>query len=218
MGLVFITDANFPEARYIRGSTQGESKTMKCPSCGAPFANPVPQCPACQVSLRQLDARFGAVPRHNRYLSDRSGQLPLREMKKLRDLLEIFEKKFPRSLFSVFVIDHIQDGSISEYIFWLFNRARFSSIETVERDNFDLLLGIDLESGQATLCIGYGLENYLTEDDLQAALAVAQDAFRAGDYPGGIRECVTFMMNRMREVARKHEDRTAAATATSANY
>jgi uncharacterized membrane protein YgcG len=172
----------------------------------------------CQLSLPQLDARFGAVPRHNRYLSDRSDQLPLREMKKLRDLLEVFEKKFPRSLFSVFVIDHIRNGSLSEYIFWLFNRARFSSIEAVEGDNFDLLLGLDLEAGEAVLCIGYGLENYLTEDDLQAALAVGQDAFDAGDYLGGIRECVLFMMNRMREIARKHENRAAAVAATSADY
>lgn len=172
----------------------------------------------CQLNLPQLDARFGAVPRHNRYLSDRSDQLPLREMKKLRDLLEVFEKKFPRSLFSVFVIDHIRNGSLSEYIFWLFNRARFSSIEAVEGDNFDLLLGIDLEAGEAVLCIGYGLENYLTEDDLQAALAVARDVFRAGDYSGGIRACVTSVMNRMRDVARKHEKHPPAVTATSADY
>lgn len=191
---------------------------MKCPSCGAPFATPVAQCPKCQLSLRQLDARFGTVPRHTRYFTDRSGRLPSREIKKLRGLLEIFEKKFPQSLFSVFVTDHVQGGSISEYTFWLFNRARFSSFEAVESDNFDLLLGIDLEAGAAALNIGYGLENYVTEDDLQAALAVAQDAFRAGDYPRGARECVTFMMNQMREIAKKHEKSARAVTPASADY
>jgi uncharacterized membrane protein YgcG len=191
---------------------------MKCPSCGAPFATPVAQCPKCQLSLRQLDARFGTVPRHTRYFTDRSGQLPLREIKKIRGLLEIFEKKFPRSLFSVFVTDHVQDGSISEYTFWLFNRARFSSIEGIEGDNFDLLLGIDLEAEAAALNIGYGLENYVTEDDLQAALAVGQSAFQAGDYFLGIRECVTFMMNRMREIAKKYEKRATAVAPPSTDY
>ena len=180
---------------------------MKCPSCGAPFATPVPQCPACQLTLPRLDAKFGTVPRHSRYFTDRSGRLPLHEIKKLRGLLEIFRKKFPQSLFSVFVIDHVQDGSIAEYTFWLFNRARFSSVEGVEGDDFDLLLGIDLESGAAALTIGYGLENYVTEEDLQAALAAAQNAFRAGDYCLGIRECVMFMMNRMRDIAKIHEHR-----------
>lgn len=191
---------------------------MKCPSCGTPFATPVPECPKCQLSLRQLDARFGTVPRHTRYVTDRSEHLPLREIKKLRRLLQIFERKFPQSLFSVFVIEHLQNGSISEYNFWLFNRARFSSIEAVEGDNFDLLLGIDLEAGAAALNIGYGLENYVAEDDLQAGLAVAQDAFRAGDYPRAIRECVTFMMNRMREIAKEHEKRAPAVTPASADY
>ena len=191
---------------------------MKCPSCGAPFAAPVPQCPACQLTLRQLDTKFGTVPRHTRYFTDRSGRLPLREIKKMRGLLEIFKKKFPQSLFSVFVIDHVQDGSIAEYTFWLFNRARFSSIEGVEGDNFDLLLGIDLESGMAALTIGYGLENYVTEGDLQAALAVAEGAFRAGDYYPGIRECVMFMMNRMREIAKTYEQRAPISAPASADY
>jgi len=164
-----------------------------------------PQCPACQLSLSGLDAKFGAVPRQTRYLSDRSGQLPLREIKKLRGLLQIFEKKFPQSLFSVFVINGVPNGSISEYVFWLANRTGFSSIEAVAGDNFDLLLGIDVEAGTAALTIGYGLENYLTEDDLQAALAVVENAFRAGDFARGIRECVEFVMNQMREIARANE-------------
>lgn len=191
---------------------------MKCPSCGAFFATPVPQCPSCQLTLQRLDTKFGTVPRHNRYLTDRSGRLPLPEIKKLRELLEIFRKKLPQSLFSVFAIDHVPDGSIAEYTFWLFNRARFSSVEGVEGDNFDLLLGIDLESGVAALTIGYGLENYVTEDDLQAALATAQDAFRAGDYCLGIRECVMFMMNRMREIAKTHEQRAAIPASPSPDY
>jgi uncharacterized membrane protein YgcG len=168
--------------------------------------------------LRQLDTRFGTVPRHTRYLTDRSGQLPLREIKKLRGFLKIFEKKFPQSLFSVFVTNQVQNGSISEYTFWLFNRARFSSIESVKGDNFDLLLGIDLEAGAAALTIGYGLESYVTDEDLQAALAVAQSAFRAGDYFLGIRECVAFMMNRMREIAKKQENRATVVTPASTDY
>jgi uncharacterized membrane protein YgcG len=170
--------------------------------------------------LRQLDAKFGAVPRHTRYLSDRSGRMPLREIKKLRGLLRIFEKKFPQSLFSVFVTNGVPTGSISEYAFWLANRTGFSSIQAVAGENFDLLLGIDTETGMAALIIGYGLENYLTEDDLQAALAVAENAFRAGDFPRGIRECVEFVMNRMREIAkaceaRKHAGGLAAAGANN---
>jgi uncharacterized membrane protein YgcG len=208
---------NFADVRYISFDEQwtpGESdarwrqqrtREMKCPACRTVFSGPVPQCPTCKLSLLRLDAKFGAVPRHTRYLSDRSGRLPLREIKKLRALLQIFEKKFPQSLFSVFVTNGVPSGLISEYAFWLANRTGFSSIEAVAGDNFDLLLGIDVEAGMAALIIGYGLENYLTEDDLQAALAVAENAFRAGDFSRGIRECVESVMNRMREIARASE-------------
>lgn len=192
---------------------------MKCPSCGSPFPAPAPQCPNCKLTLRRLDTRFGTVPRHTRYLTDRSGRLPLRAIRKLRGFLQIFEKKFPQSLFSVFVTDHVPDGSISEYTFWLANRARFSSIEAVTGDNFDLLLGIDVETGMAALTIGYALENYLTEEDLHAALATAESAFRAGDFPRGIRDCVEFTMRRMRELAKENEKRTSSPeAATSAKY
>ena len=183
---------------------------MKCPSCGSPFPAPAPQCPNCKLTLRRLDTRFGTVPRHARYLTDRSERLPLPAIRKLRSLLQIFEKKFPQSLFSVFVTDHVQNGSISEYTFWLANRARFSSLEAVAGDNFDLLLGIDVDSGEAALTIGYALENYLTEDDLKSALSAAETAFRTGDFPLGIRECVQFVMSRLRDIAKANEKRTSS--------
>ena len=82
---------------------------------------------------------------------------------------------------------------------------RAGEIEAVAGDNFDLLLGIDTETGMAALIIGYGLENYLMEDDLQTAIAVAENAFRAGDFARGIRECVESVMNRMREIAKTNE-------------
>lgn len=72
-------------------------------------------------------------------------------------------------------------------------------------NNFDLLLGIDLETGTAALAIGYALEDYLTEDDLQSALAAGHAALAARDIPRGIQECVTFIMNCMRESVKAHE-------------
>jgi uncharacterized membrane protein YgcG len=187
---------------------------MKCPSCGSPFAAPVPECPKCSLTLQRLDAKFGAVPLHTRYLTDRSGKLPLPAIRKLRGLLQVFEMKFPQSVFSVFVTDHVPAGSISEYTFWLANRARFS-IDALAGDNFDLLLGINLDSGEAALTVGYGLENYLTENDLESALSSAKDAFSIGDMPRGIRECVQFVMNRMREIAKANETQTSVPVMTT---
>jgi uncharacterized membrane protein YgcG len=181
---------------------------MKCPSCHADFAAPVPQCPKCKLTLRRLDIKFGALPLHSRFLTDRTGQLPLRGVAELRELLRLFKRKFPQSLFSVFISGAVQGGTISEYTFWLANRARVSSLDAVEGQNFDLLLGIDTQARAASLTIGYGLEAYLEERDLQRALADAASAFHVGDYVRGIRNCVEFMMNRMRDVVKEIEDKS----------
>ena len=102
----------------------------------------------------------------------------------------------------------MQGGTISEYTFWLANRARFSSLEAVESENFDLLLGIDTDARTAALVIGYGLEAYMSERDLQRALADAANAFYVADYAGGIRNCVEFMMNRMRDIVKEIEGKS----------
>ncbi|GEM_PF-7000576 len=190
---------------------------MRCPSCRESFAQAaLAQCPRCKLTLRRLDTRFGTVPRHSRFVTDRSASLPLPDMRELRSLLSLFHRKFPQSIFSVFVMPRIEGGTIAEYLFWLANRARFSSIEATAGENFDILLGIDLRTRTAALQIGYGLENYLSERDLERALAQSSAAFAANDIPRGVRACVEFMMERMREAAVAVEERTTPApSATS---
>jgi uncharacterized membrane protein YgcG len=185
---------------------------MRCPSCRETFAQAAPQCPHCKLTLRRLDTRFGTVPRHSRFVTDRSASLPMRDIRDLRSLLNLFHRKFPQSIFSVFVMPRIDGGTIAEYIFWLANRARFSSIEASGGDNFDILLGVDLRGCAAALQIGYGLENYLSERDLERALAQSSAGFAAGDLARGIRACIEFMMERMREAAIASEERSGPKT------
>lgn len=178
---------------------------MKCPSCQILLSAPVAECPACKLTLHGLDIKFGALPRHSRFVTDSSGILPRREIGGLRALLRLFNRKFPQSRFSVFVTNQISGGTIGEYAFWLMNRGRFGVLEAISADNFDVLLTIDVERSAAALIIGYGLENYLTERDLERALAEASSGFHEGDFTRGIRICVEYMMNRLREIIKKLE-------------
>jgi uncharacterized membrane protein YgcG len=184
---------------------------MKCPSCREPFPAPVLQCPRCKLTLRRLDTRFGAVPRQSRYLTDRSNRLSDREIQDLRPLLSLFRRKFPQAPFSVIVMPGIPGGTITEYVFWLANRARFSPIEATGGDNFDILLGIDVEKGRAALQVGYGLESYLAEADLEEALQPLARRAAEGNLAAGIRECVEFMVDRMRRLEKKAENAAAAS-------
>ena len=172
---------------------------MKCPSCATTLAAPEPRCPQCKLSLQRLDLKFGLVPRHSRYLSDRSQRLTLPEMQRLREELRLFEKKFPQILLSVLLTELPTNHPVHEYAFWMANRARFSSLEKTRSDNYDLLLVIDTASDMAALVAGYGLEPYVSEDDLQEVLQALARPLRAGDWAGGIHACLEALISKLRQ-------------------
>ena len=171
---------------------------MKCPSCATTLAAPEPRCPKCKLTLQTLDVKFGALPRHSMYFSDRTDRVPMREMAAIRTMLELFHQRFPQCLFSVFVADLPRGTSVGEYAFWLANRARFSSVEHVQGDHFGLLLLIDVNGHAAALNAGYGLEEHLREEDLQAALDAFAEPIRANDMPAGVQACLDAIAERLR--------------------
>lgn len=179
----------------------GPRPAMKCPSCGAPLAEPAPQCPACKLHLRALDRKFGRVPHHQRYFTDRPRHLAPAEAERLERLLVLFEARFPQSRFSVFVAELPAGTAVGEYAFWLANRGRFNPRDPGAGDNYDLLLLIDLRGHAAALTAGYGLENYLSEQTLQEILARGETSLRRGRLARAIRRCVECAMREMRRRA-----------------
>jgi uncharacterized membrane protein YgcG len=170
---------------------------------------PEPRCPECRLTLQKLDLKFGLVPRHSRYLSDRAGKLDLGDMEEVREQLRLFERKVPQVLFSVYVTDLPAGTSVREYAFWLANRARFTPIQKSPAENLDMLLVIDLFGNNAALIGSYGLEKFVPEGDLDEALAELATGMRSGSVPDGIRACIKFLTKRVRQ--RVGEARRSAA-------
>src|SRR4051794_24273186 len=187
---------------------------MKCPSCLGLLAEASAECPHCGLTLRRLDEKFGAIPRQSPFLSDQAGRLATAAANNVRNHLRSFHGLFPQSFFSVFLTNGIAD-SISEYTFWLANRGRFGKLEAVGNANFDLVLGIDFVRKTAALVIGYGLESYLSERDLERALAGASADFWAGDYASGICVCLDLVSKRMKNIV-KDLEQTAAVSEENA--
>jgi uncharacterized membrane protein YgcG len=173
---------------------------IKCPACGTSVDAPAAMCPACKFALRRLDVKFGTVPLHSRYLTDRASSLTSAEANRLGKLLRRFENKFPQSVFSVFVTDLPAGTNIGEFAFWLANRAQFGSVEAVGEYNFDLLLAIEADTGNAALTVGYGFEKLISEDDLNVGLTAALPALRRGNLERGIRLCVEEMTRQLTEI------------------
>ena len=188
---------------------------MKCPSCASPLATAEPRCPSCKLTLKDLDIKFGALPRHTMYFTDRTDRVPMREMEASRQMLELFHRRFPQCLFSVFVADLPRGSSVREYAFWLANRARFSSSEEAQGENFDLLLVIDATGRAAALNVGYGLEEHLSEEDLQAALDAFTGPMGDGNLPAALQACLDVIDGKLqhRWTFLHEEARRAAALA-----
>ena len=96
--------------------------------------------------------------------------------------------------------EDLEPGPIGEYIFWMANRARLGNLQATGPANFDLLLGVDVDARTAALVVGYGLEQYLTEDDLERVLLPATGAFHSGDFAGGIRICIELLTEKMKSL------------------
>jgi uncharacterized membrane protein YgcG len=176
---------------------------------------PPPKCPQCGLTLAELDRKFGIVPLYSRYLTDRTERLSLRDASKVREALRLFGRKFPQLLFSVVLMDLRPRAPVAEYAFWLINRARFSEFQATGSRNFELLLVIDPGAKEAALITGYGLENFVAEEDLEAALNAARPGFEAGDLAGAIRSCIEFMTRRLREIGQRIAfDQTATGATT----
>lgn len=175
---------------------------MKCPACDHSLDAPAARCPVCKFSLQRLDTKFGLVPRHSRFLTDRSGRIAMNEMAQLRATLRLFEKKFPQILFSIFIDELGEETSVSEFAFWMANRARFNSLEKKAGNNFDMLLVIDLATPSAALTTGYGLEPYVQEEDLNEMLNALVLPLRDGRVADGIRALLDTLTRRLREVSK----------------
>jgi uncharacterized membrane protein YgcG len=176
---------------------------MKCPSCAAVLEAPGPRCPQCKLSLQKLDIKFGLVPAHSRYLTDRTGLLPLEEMKELRAELRLFEKKFPQAVFSILLTELPPGTSVAEYAFWLANRAKFGALQTRQSANYNILLVIDVAAKSAALTVGYGLERFVPEEELQHTLDDLARAVREDGLAAGLRACIESLTRRLRELSAK---------------
>ena len=197
-------------------SSDQEAQTLRaapdvpCPSCGAILDLAGEQCGKCKLTLRRLDLKFGTIPRHANYVTDRTERLPLIEVERAREKLRLFERQFPQSPLSVFVVDLAKDQSACEYVFWLSNRGRFGFAEAIGAKNFDLLLLLDTGNGQVALAAGYGLEGLVTASQLAVVVDAVAEQLRDETFAGAIDSCIGQLTEILRAASEKSTQAIAA--------
>jgi uncharacterized membrane protein YgcG len=148
---------------------------MNCPHCQAVLTEEVRSCPECQFNYERLGGVFGQMPTLKGVLSDIPRVLSMREAAKVRGAIKQFARQFPQLDFNVLLTAVPSAEPLAKYAFWVFNGAGLCSRLHKGGLNFHLLLVIDTEHDRANLSVGYGLEPFVSEEDLVSVLAVASE-------------------------------------------
>ena len=146
---------------------------MNCPHCQAALTEEVSACPKCQFSYENLGEVFGGMPKLKGALSDLPRVLSMREASKVRGKIRQFARQFPQLDFNVLLTTVSSEEPLAKYAFWVFNGAELCSHLDKGGLNFHLLLVIDARHDRANLYVGYGLEPFVSEEDLGSVLGVA---------------------------------------------
>ena len=158
-----------------------------CPSCQTPAQANQPVCTRCGFSLEAADRVLGITPQREGPVADPHHHLSAAEIRRISSLTAAIEKKFPQLRLAVTFEHPPASAGLGAYTFWLFNRAGFSS--SVERgaDNHLVLLVVDAASTPpaAACMIGYGLEPFVSKEQLDACLAKAARPLEAGHLAKG---------------------------------
>ena len=161
---------------------------MNCPHCQAALTEDVAACPKCQFNYTDLGGVFGEMPTLKGALSDMPRVLSMREASKVRALLRRFDRQFPQLSFNLLLTTVPSTEPLAKYAFWIFNGPELCSHLHKGGLNFHLLLVIDIEYDRANLSVGYGLEPFLSDEDLHSMLGVASTNIEKKAYGDAIPE------------------------------
>ena len=159
---------------------------MKCPHCQAALTEEVTACPKCWFNYDSLEETFGRMPTLKGALSDLPHLLPSRQASKVRKELSRFERQFPQLDFTALITTAPSAEPLAKYAFWVFNGGGLCSHLHKGGLNFHILLVLDIEHQRANLSLGYGLEPFVSEDDLHSILSAGESLIVEENYGDAI--------------------------------
>ncbi len=138
-------------------------------------------CRHCGFSLEGADRVFGVAPTLSKPLTDPQRVLSGMQRRKVDRQVANLERRFPQIELAVVLMPVPAQAPMGMYAFWLFNRGQLSSTAEGGGKNRLVLLLLDTNTGRAASMVGYGLEPFFPEMQLQMCVqAYAQLRQRDG--------------------------------------
>ena len=159
---------------------------MKCPRCVRYVPYAAPACGECGFSLKDQDDQFGPDAVCLARVTNEQETLSEDEIRELDGALDEFEKNFPQLFMGIYLAALPAISSVRQFAFWLLNRAASPSLDITRPNENGCLLVIDLTSGQVVMVVGYLLECYFKEAELEEILTRGRAAMDRGDIAHGL--------------------------------
>lgn len=173
---------------------------MRCPACQQAAEENAAEC-ACGFSLAALDKIMGIPPSLKSEVTDMVNELTGGEVRRITAEIHRLERRFPQANFAVVVCSPPEGATLATYLFWLFNRGGVGS--AIERGGMSrlVMLGLDPVNGKAACMLGYGLEPFIAEARLTAALNAAFPSLATDQIGKGIEQFLSELERQMIEAA-----------------
>ena len=163
---------------------------MHCPYCRTPLTENSPECPGCRLNLARASSLLGPVPGLESRLSDHASLLSTPERSRLLKRIDRFNRRFPQVRLQVLCRTFPTEQPFDLYQFWIFNLGRISNDLEKGGENRVILLTLDPDTRRSGIMVGYGLEPFMTESELDTVLSLADPEWRNGQWEAGLLYCI----------------------------
>lgn len=176
------------------------SHAVRCPACRAPASEHDAACRQCGFSLEVADRTFGIAPALHKPIADVTGVLGSFGKRRAAKVIEQVERSFPQLSLAVVLMDVPQQAPLVPYAFWIFNRGQLSSAVEKGGENRLVMLLIDTNSDRAIAMVGYGLEPFIQEVQLQSCLQAALQPLQRGRHAQAVESFARELERQMRDL------------------
>jgi uncharacterized membrane protein YgcG len=175
---------------------------MTCPGCHRILPAPVDRCPHCAYDAWTCVDHFPySPPPLDRYI-DVENRLSNDERARIDRAIETLENNLPQIRVHVCIVKLLPGTDARECGFWMLNASIPRDEEEALHRPWSVLLLIDTHASAASATVGYGLDPFVSDSQLRAALTVAQPEWQEANFSAGILKFVHQMHHALKQAHR----------------
>lgn len=191
-------------------STQSPAP-VTCPGCHCILPAPADQCPSCGYNAWTCVDHFPySPPPLDRYI-DVENRLSNEDRARLDRVIDAVETDLPQVRLCICLVKLLPGTDARECGFWMLNASVPRDDEEARHRPWSVLLLLDTGACAASATVGYGLDPFVSDAQLRAALTAGQPDWHAGNFSAGVVKFVKQMHH-----ALKQAHRTAIAVSGNA--